>query len=432
MVSFKELRSAQPSAWSNAASDMKSVAKQCQRVSDDIHDNGVMPLSTSWADHVGSLAVGVLRAVAGRAEVSAILTRSSVDPLDTLAHAVKIAQNELENGISLAENNRLKVDGSGSVSMPDNVAEADRANLMAILGRAQTLINDAVEAATQADALCASSLKDADAQETRPIGDVDAAKEAAEAVQSKNSQRALEEIRDTIPDGLSPDEVAQWWNGLTSDEQRDLSRAAPVELYDLAGIPDSVKREIDRPQNGYSAVEVIRYAKAHVNDSDIDVYPNNCANFVSHALHAGGIPYKFSSTPEIARWDTDGWGATLGGEMNIPGLGGLDHTKSWGFAPSQRDFFVKHGAQMVGPGDVRPGDVAYWEYAQSGHIEGQDRTPGEIHHTAVVTGVLPDGEILYTQHTGPGLDKPLYGHLPQVATESGGQQMEFMRPVRTW
>ena len=445
MVSFAELRHAKPSSWVTAAADMKCVGQQSQRVADDIHANGVMPLTDSWPDHVGALAARTLRSVAGRAEASAILARSSVDPLDTLAHAVKIAQDELENAISFAEHHRLKVDGNGVISLPSDVSEADRPTLLAIMAQARALIDDAVEAATQADGICTSALTEANRQESQSIGDIaaaktdddvksaaDKAKHDAEHVQYQNSQRALDEIRDTIPDGLTPTEVAQWWNGLTQDEQHDLKCACPVELYDLDGIPESVKTELDRPENGYSAIDVIRYAKEHANDTSIDVYPNNCANFVSHALHEGGIPYKFSSPFELVRWDQDGWGATVGGEMNLPFVGGIDHTRSWGFAPSQRDFFVEHGAQMMGAGDVRPGDVAYWEYTQSGEIEGGPRTPGEIHHTAIVTGVLPDGEILYTQHTDSGMNRPLYGHLPQVAEESGRQRMEFMRPVRTW
>ena len=138
MVSFQELRDAKASHWMTAGSDMKNIAGQCQRVVDDIHNNGVMPLSESWTDHTGSVAVDTLRSVAGRAEVTGILARSVVDPLDTLAHAIAIAQNELENAIHYAEQRGLKVDAKGSVSIPDGVGDPNAArqwSVQAVCGR---------------------------------------------------------------------------------------------------------------------------------------------------------------------------------------------------------------------------------------------------------------------------------------------------------
>jgi hypothetical protein len=422
LVTFSELRAAQPQLWKTAADDLRNAAAQCQRVEDDIHKNGVQPLHTDWPDHVGKLASGVLKRIAERAQVSSILARAGVEPVDALSHAVTIAQNELENGVRFAESNGLVVNPqSGSVSLPPTVQGRDPMELMLLAGQAQQLIDDAVEAATQADSICADELRTIAARESDPQTTVDQAKET----QATAANKSLEEIRDTIPDGLSPTEVQQWWNGLTPQEQFDLQRACPTELMGLDGIPASVKQQIDRPQLGYSSAGAVNYAKQNVDNSSLDWDPeDNCTNFVSDALkYGGGMKTKDSDTWPVNHWDHDGWSdGGLGGDdalpPQVPG-----YSPSWGAAQNNHDFFLNHGGSVVSdPSQVRPGDIAYWQRAES----------GEVHHAAVVTGVLPDGEVLYTQHSEPGLNYPLNGRLPEFEQSSGPQIIQIVQPRVTW
>jgi hypothetical protein len=121
-------------------------------------------------------------------------------------------------------------------------------------------------------------------------------------------------MQDTIPTGATPDEVTNWWNQLTPQQQFDLERACPVQLYDLAGIPKQVQDQLARTDRGYDSVTAVRWALAHVNGTSVDVFDNNCANFVSNALYNAGMPYKLDgadlgiATLDPVRYDSTGWG----------------------------------------------------------------------------------------------------------------------------
>ncbi|WP_225433577.1 amidase domain-containing protein [Mycolicibacterium mucogenicum] len=422
MVNFAQLRHAQPALWTTAAHDMRSAASQCERVNQDIHRNGVQPLDEHWPDHVGALAKDALTALAVRAETASILARATVDPLDTLSHAVTIAQNELENGVRMAEGAGFVVNPeTGDITAPPSMSEDEFATKTAVLAEAHRLIADAVEAATQADGLCAGALSDvSNDNDPSDVG-------KAQGIQAGNTLKALEEIRDTLPDGLSPDEVKQWWNQLTPQEQYDLQRACPVELYDLNGIPDDVKKQMDRPDRGYSSVGTVRYAIANYNNADLDSFSDNCTNFVSDSLSYGGGMKQKESWFLPRHFDRDGWSdGTMGHKDILPP--GMTHTPTWAAAQNNRDFFLGHGGQVVSPDQARPGDVVYYTMTQ----DGQGHHAGETHHAAVVTGVLPDGEVLYTQHSDSAKNYPLNGRLPEFEQGYGQQKIEIVQPKRTW
>ncbi|WP_405132701.1 amidase domain-containing protein [Nocardia sp. NBC_01388] len=427
MVTFAELRDAKPASWTTAADDILAAAKQCERIKDDIHDNGVKPLDQSWTSKGYGRARDVLTQVANQAEVTAILARSAVDPLDTLDHAVQIAQNELHNGISIAEAAGLTVDpNTGAVALPSNVPKDEMASKTKAHTDSQKLINDAIEAATQADALCAQALADANNADISKI-----TRDDAQKIQADNTKKALEELRDTIPDGLSPDEVAKWWSGLTRQEQYDLSRACPTEIYDIPGIPDSAKKAIDRPDLGYSSVGTVRYALDNWDKSSMD-WSNldNCTNFASNALkYGGGMRQKESMFGLIPRhFDKDGWSDGTNGDGGDPMPPGYTHTKSWGGAQGNHDFFLRNGGTVVTPDHASPGDLMYYTGAQTA----DNPHPGETHHTVIVTGVLPDGQVLYTQHSDDAKNYPLNGRLPEFQEGLGQQKVEIVQPKVTW
>ncbi|MCG7607646.1 MULTISPECIES: amidase domain-containing protein [Mycobacterium] len=421
VVTFADLRDAKPQLWSTAAQDLRKAAQQCERVVGDIYDNGVQPLKESWADHVGQLAVEVLKNNATKAQTTSVLARAGVEPVDALANAVLTAQSELENGIHLAESNGLKVDPvSGKVSLPRSLgAEADPVAMLMTMSKAQGLIDDAIEAATQADNLCSDALRAANENAANPETTV----EQAQEVQSGNVKRALEEIRNTLPDGLSPSEVAAWWNGLTPKEQFDLQRAVPVELSDLEGIPESVKSQLANDGRGYNPVETVRWAIDNAHNDGLDRLDNNCTLFASEALRAGGLDEK------DGQWSKRDW---LNPVPDIPGLNGKDldgqrYTTSWYNADQQRDFFLHNGGSEVSLPQARPGDVIYFNWADP------ELHNGEVsHHTAVVTAVLPDGEVLYTQHTPGALNYGYESRLPVRAQEEGGAGVTIVRPKETW
>lgn len=80
------------------------------------------------------------------------------------------------------------------------------------------------------------------------------------------------------------------------------------------------------------------------------------------------------------------------------------------------------------PTEARPGDIMYYK-----STEGYDGTKaGAADHAVVVTGVLPNNEVLYTQHDPMAADRPLNGRLSEYEERYGHQDVEIVRPKVTW
>ena len=71
---------------------------------------------------------------------------------------------------------------------------------------------------------------------------------------------------------------------------------------------------------------------------------------------------------------------------------------------------------------AQPGDVIYWMHT----TDGNGHAIGEEHHAAVVTRVLPNGDILYTQHSNSAVDLSLDGRLA-VNNHGGDQDIQIVR-----
>ncbi|MDP7722180.1 amidase domain-containing protein [Mycobacterium sp. TY814] len=244
-----------------------------------------------------------------------------------------------------------------------------------------------------------------------------------QSAQSSAVRNAVEEMRDQLPDGLSPEEVGKWWAALTPQQQHQLMLAAPVELHDLPGVPAEVKAQLTNSGNGYNSIEALRWARANANNEGLNRFDNNCALFVSESLRAGGLSEK------QGQWSKLDWTNLI---PDIPGfkgkdLDGLRFTKSWYNADAQRDFFLNNGGLQLPPSGARPGDVIYFNWDNSATHGGETS-----HHAAIVSAVLPDGEVLYTQHTPGAVNYSLQDRWPMGLQEEGGQNVIIVRPKETW
>ncbi|MDL9947997.1 amidase domain-containing protein [Gordonia sp. ABSL11-1] len=418
MVTYAQLRDARPNLWETAADDVLGISKQAERTADNIHANGVAPLADEWPDHTGTAARETLVSCAKRMTNAGVLARGVATALDTLEDSVGIAQRALSAASTFATSRNLTIDDAGRVSVPDSTPTDQFDQATRWRDEAQSMIDDAVEAATQADQSCVDAIIACSADPDN------VSTEQARESQATAVRAALKEVRNQLPDGQTPAEVERWWASLTPEQQQQLRRAIPVELHDLDGIPASVKRELTDTGRGYDPVKTVRWALANAENEDIDIFGNNCANFVSHSLDAGGLGEKLDGWGTL---DDDNWGRSAAGEGDwIPGIEGKTHTKSWYNSDAQREFFLEHGGEQVTPQQARPGDVVYFNYAQP-HASGD-----HSHHAAVVTGVLPDGQILYTQHTPGAANLSVQDRLPMIEQGEGDQTITIVRPKESW
>lgn len=416
MVDFAQLRDAKPDSWQAAADDWVKLAEEAEQSARDIYDQGKAALDEHWTDQVGEHAGQRLKDLANSFEVAAAEIRSVVSTLDGLADAAKLARSSLHSAVDYAHRSGMNVDDAGHVTMSDPRTMHNDPDAQQLRGDSQRLIDEAVAEANRIDQDAAGELN----RLKGTVGQTDLDK-ALNEDQAAASQNEVELMRDALPNGQDPRTVAAWWNNLTPQQQDEFERAVPVQLYDLDGIPQNVKDQL-KGNYGYDRVELVRWAEQNWNNSDIDVFDNNCTQFVSTGLEHAGMKQHMSDW--TGTFDDDGWGH--GGQTGWDWLDKHDHshTKSWASADDNRNFMVNHGGETIPPGQARPGDIVYFEQAGPGG----PTDPGKVHHAAIVTSVTPDGDIHYTQHTDSRLNVSLNGRLPHNENTEGDQNIVIVRP----
>ena len=182
----------------------------------------------------------------------------------------------------------------------------------------------------------------------------------------------------------------------------------------MKGVPGDVKSQMSGSDElGYDRLRLLQYAQDNWDNEGIDKVESNCTNFVSLALENAGLEHRGDFVPLPGSW-----GYSINGDR---------YSDAWVNADAQHDLFVRSGSKEIPQGDVRPGDIAYWSQAGAG------KDPAGVeHHAAIVTGVLPNGDVLYTQHSGNREDQSLAARLPYNNVQEGDQNIRFVRVEQTW
>ncbi len=181
--------------------------------------------------------------------------------------------------------------------------------------------------------------------------------------------------------------------------------------------------------SGYNAVAAVDWAQENydIANEELSVSADDyCTIFASDALHfGGGLPFKQGVIPGLL--DSDDWYS--GYFRDVAGLSGA--SDPYVAANANREFFEIHGTVTATShngnnptyGSVKPGDIAYFT---------KDSDPnGKAFHAAVVTAVLPDGNILYTQK-GSMLNGDLNTRSQHILEDSGNFTVTFIHPKKDW
>ncbi len=417
MVEYAALRAADPAKLQSAAEGWLELSKESWQAVDDIHQNGVGPLRDDWQDAVGEAAGKRLDEQAKILEAGADIMRGVAMVLDGWHASVEYAQRALAHAVELAAGYELEVDGAGTVSTTGEVT----GEKLAHMDEVANLIKEALREAAQADGRAAAELRRLGAAtcETDPG-------RALDELQGEASQVELDMLSGDIPDGRDPRLVGEWWDALSDDQRRQLELSDPVRLANLPGIPDSVKEDLrGGPDRKFDRVAMVQWTLEHWNDGSGDFDgENNCTNFASEALLQSGVRMKGDWTFEGDAWNK-------GGDPGWMGLGLVDqqHSHAWGGAQNLRDFMVGNGGQELSPAEVKPGDLVFFE-EDTDQNDGLKK--GDIHHTAVVTAVTPDGDIRYTQHSDSRRNVSLDGRSGHESSAEGQQKMHFVRVQPNW
>ncbi|MDQ3790653.1 MAG: amidase domain-containing protein [Actinomycetota bacterium] len=406
MVSFQQLKDADPDRFATAADDWMKIAKEADAAAEDIYDRGGKALKENWADSVADIVEGHVRKLGQDYQAAGMTIRGVVTTLDGFADSLRLAKRNLEDAIHFATSKGLVVDANGTVTVPRGATDPQTAD---DAKRAGWLIWDAVNDATKIDEQAAASLRKLiqPAHITKNLSQQELADQTTNGAVKAAGHTSLNMLKQTMPFNADKQTQAAWWNSLTPAQRDEYLRAAPLELYDMPGIPEQTKKELagDGPLN---RMEMLRWAQENGSSTNTDVKGmNNCTNFVSHAMHDGG------GLDETDRWNENrtGWDPT--GKLDAH-LG----SREWQLAKAHHQYVLDNGGQPVPTAQARPGDIVYLK----------DQT-GDIHHTAIVTAVTPGGDVMVTQHNPNHTDVNVVDRVEAGRIYSGNDdQILVVRP----
>ncbi|HJP79328.1 MAG TPA: amidase domain-containing protein [Pseudonocardiaceae bacterium] len=385
---MSQLTSVSSTAWNEAADEWSWLLSITQETSDDLMKcKGA--IGTNWPDDVGKLAGNAVGQLYDQFNITSEVVASVVAILTALAESVGTAQTVLQDALYLASEASYTVDDTGNVTAGD-APFIDGKSLIDI----QDMINEALRSADEADQQAAKDLAKLAALATQAGG----AKES-DVLGEQNSitKDAIAMYQDMVPPlGTRPDAVAAWWNSLTPGEQTVLENAVPLSLYHLDGIPDSIKAKLSG-SGPVDRMALIQYAEDNYGNTDLDwsSLGDNCTIFASDALHAAGLPMSRD-------WNAynNPFNILHGGEPDS-----LTSTSDWTIAQQFHNYLTSgpsNGADAPAGHEVpvsqaRPGDMIFFKTDPNNTTERDGANT--IFHTAIVTAVLPNGDVLYTQHS---------------------------------
>ncbi|MGH3620554.1 MAG: amidase domain-containing protein [Sciscionella sp.] len=414
MVTFAQLRDAKPGLWQQAADGWQAEAAHAAQCASEIRAKGKGPVDEHWQDQVGNRAGKTLAELANKFECASDEMRAAVMVLDALAESIGYAQSALYGAMEYARKLDVTIADDGSLQLAKGGA-----GLPIDLIIVQERLDEVLREATQADQKTAAAL--------RKVGEAVGVTDPEKAVQvdqvaASHTQMAM--LAGDIPTKADPATVSAWWKSLTAQQRYQLQLAEPTVIASLDGIPQDVKDTL-RGNGKYDRMKFVQWALDHSSDTSIDAFHNNCANFVSTALHASGVQYKNNGWGTL---DEDNW--VEGMQTGVPAIDSHDysHSATWSQADKLHDFLTRNGGHQVTLDQAKPGDVIFFDQ----NSPNPNIPQGQIHHTAVVTAVTPDGDIKYTQHTDNEQNLSLHGRELHENTVEGQQKVVAVRVNPNW
>lgn len=419
MVDYAGVKDAQPRKWAAAAEEFQSLSDYALNAAKDLREYGTKPLAENWTDAVGAAAAADFEKLANQLESARHILLAVNMVADGMTTAVETAQSTLQEAHELAVRYNMEILPDGRVTGPPARNHTIAEDMGPYREQVQALVDQALEQVTEADGLAARELAElADA-----TGITDPAK-ALNGLQTHASHVQMSMLAANIPVGESPETVRRWWQGLSTEQRKDMMLAQPVAIAELDGIPAEVKHELRGADGKFDRVKMVQYALENWNKEDPTDFGNNCTNFVSNALHHAGMQEK---TSWRGTTDDDTW--MIGNPTGVDEIDKrLAYSDTWAAAENQQNFMLRHGGEEVPRSEVKPGDIIYYEQAG----ENESIETGNTHHAAVVTAVMPDGEIKYTQHSSSQHNVSLEGRIDATEKSEGQQNVRIVRPHPDW
>ncbi|MGM9988430.1 MAG: amidase domain-containing protein [Bacillaceae bacterium] len=137
--------------------------------------------------------------------------------------------------------------------------------------------------------------------------------------------------------------------------------------------------ENEQERKGYSRLEAVKYAETWWNSTNPKYkrYDNDCTNFISQCLHAGGFPMKYTGSVKSGWWYRN-----------------HKFSYSWGVAHSLLYYLIGlkagiRGKRMEDATQLKLGDLIFYDFEGDGRFD----------HSTIVVAKDANGQPLVNAHT---------------------------------
>ncbi|MFD0556871.1 alpha/beta hydrolase family protein [Stackebrandtia endophytica] len=231
MVSFTDLKTALPERFRDAATAYETLSGVMDDQLDPLRTNGTK-LADAWSgdDQVGgTTAVTAVRDQYDRASIAQADLASVATELNTLADAVELAKGQLEDALEQAKGFAIVAADGSSIKLDMEALQAkgvdpsDIKHYMTAMRGIADSISDAVSTATEADETAKARI-------------------AVLTPTLTGTPPAVADVPEPDPD-WNPEQVNDWWQGLTAEQRQSLLMHRPDLIGPLDGIP-TVYRDV--------------------------------------------------------------------------------------------------------------------------------------------------------------------------------------------
>ncbi|MFF8775272.1 alpha/beta hydrolase [Kitasatospora sp. NPDC015120] len=241
-----------PEGLRGVAREWKALAHMAETVGSRHRSQVNGPLHRRWEGADSQAAFPFMARTEQQLDVVRVEAEAVALTLNTVADRIYQAQTNLTNAVHRALDSGLTVSAEGRVDLApeepgdhnDPDAQAARRNLMGLKAGYQARIDQA--------------LKDAEAASNQ--GQIALGRLGGEVLNGQRANGAAAETRGDvaavmndlglaesyIPDGKDPGKNAEWWKGLTPDQQETYLALDAARIGNLDGLPATVRDEANR------------------------------------------------------------------------------------------------------------------------------------------------------------------------------------------
>ncbi|TYC66269.1 hypothetical protein EH183_43250 [Streptomyces sp. CB01881] len=241
-----------PQGLRDVAKNWKALAHSAETTGSRHRNQVNGPLHQHWKGADADAAYPYMERTEQQLDVVRVEAEAAALTLNTVADRMYQAQTNLTNAVHRAQDSGLTVSADGTVSLPpvgpgehnDPDAQADRRNLMTLRNGYQDRINQALKDAQTASDQGNTALG-------RLNGDILNA-ERANGSMAETRTDAADVMKDlgladpSIPDGKDPQKNADWWKGLTPDQQETYLALNAAKIGAMDGLPATARDEANR------------------------------------------------------------------------------------------------------------------------------------------------------------------------------------------